>query len=171
MTILEAVKGRYSVRRYKNQPVNEKDLMTILESARWSQSAKNIQNWKYVVVRDKSVRQKLMTAAKGQQFVAEAPVVIVCCGLDPDYVMTCGQPAYSLDVAISMENMSLTAHELGLGTCWLGAFYEDEVKSVLGIPKTDVRVVGMLTLGYPGDSPNPKHRKSLNDIVCYEKWS
>ena len=96
--------------------------------------------------------------------------------------MTCGQYSYTLDVAIAMENMALVAYERGLGTCWLGAFYEDKVKNILSIPEDDVRVVGMLTLGYPTlestlrgkikkspVSPS-KNRHSLETIVKYEKW-
>ena len=98
-------------------------------------------------------------------------MVIVCCGMGVNYIMTCGQYAYALDVAIAMENMALTAHEAGLGTCWLGAFYEDEVKKILGIPRSDVRVVGMLTLGYPGVTAPGKRRKPLEEIVCNERWS
>ena len=117
------------------------------------------------------MRKKLSVAAKGQQFVGEAPVVIVCCGTSIDYIMTCGQAAYALNVAIAMENMALVAHELGLGTCWLGAFYEDQVKELLGIPGSDVRVVGMLTLGYPADQMRQKNRYPIEKIVNYERWS
>lgn len=85
--------------------------------------------------------------------------------------MTCGQHTYNLDVAIAMENMCLTAYELGLGTCWLGAFYEDQVKDLLGIPEDGVRVVGLLTIGYPAVQAPDKRREPLETIVRYEKWS
>ena len=84
--------------------------------------------------------------------------------------MTCGQHTYNIDVAIAMENMSLTAYELGLGTCWLGAFYEDQVKQLLGIPEDGVRVVGMLAIGYPDAKAPVKNRIPLETIVKYEKW-
>lgn len=170
MTILETIKGRFSVRSYLSEPVSEKDLATILEAARLSQSAKNLQDWRFIVVREKSKRQELSVAAKDQRFVAEAPVTIVCCGIGTDYVMTCGQHSYSLDVAIAMENMALTAHELGLGTCWLGAFYEDQVKNALSIPEEDVRVVGMLTIGRPAVQAPEKRRMAIDEIVMYDKW-
>ena len=170
MTVLEAIKGRYSVRSYLPKSVSEEDLAAVLEAARFSQSAKNIQNWRFVVVREESMRQKLSVAAKGQRFVREAPVVIVCCGTSTDYIMTCGQAAYTINVAIAMENMALVAHERGLGACWLGAFYEDQVKSLVGIPGDDIRVVGMLTLGYPADKPRAKSRYPHDVIVNYERW-
>ena len=171
MTVLEAIKGRFSVRKYTSEPVSDSDLATILEAARFSQSAKNFQDWRFIVVKDEAMRKKLVPAARNQSFVAEAPVVIVCCGINIDYVMTCGQHTYNLDVAIAMENMSLTAYELNLGTCWLGAFYEDQVKELLGIPEDDVRIVGMMTIGHPSVQASPKNREPLETIIRNEKWS
>ena len=171
MTVLEAIKGRFSVRRYTSEPVSDSDLATILEAARFSQSAKNFQDWRFIVVKDEAMRRKLVPAARNQEFVAEAPVVIVCCGINIDYVMTCGQHTYNLDVAIAIENISLTAHELNLGTCCLGAFYEDQVKDLLGIPEEGVRIVGMMTIGHPAVKAPPKNREPLETIVRYEKWS
>jgi len=170
MTVLEAIKSRFSVRKYQTKPVEEHFIASILEAARFSQSAKNLQNWHFIVVRDATTRRCLMEAAKGQAFVAEAPVVIVCCGTHTEYVLSCGQYGYSLNVAIAMENMALVAHELGLGTCWVGSFYEDRVKECLGIPAEGIRVVGMLTLGYPAVSMPPKNRHPLESIVKYERW-
>ncbi len=171
MTVLEAIKGRFSVRKYTSEPVSDSDLATILEAARFSQSANNFQDWRFIVVRDDDMRRILVPAARNQSFITAAPVLIVCCGLNIDYVMTCGQYAYNLDVAIAMENMSLTAHELNLGTCWLGAFYEDQVKELLGIPKEGVRIVGLMTIGHPAVQATPKKREALETIVRYEKWS
>jgi len=171
MSILDTIKGRFSVRSYEEKPLSDNDLLKVLEAARYAQSAKNLQDWRFIVVRDGKTRNDLAVAAKGQRFVAEAPVVIVCCGIGTEYVMTCGQHSYPIDVAIAMENMALTAHEMGLGTCWLGAFYEDKAKEALGIPKQDIRVVGMLTLGHPAAIAPLKRRKELDEIVMYEKWS
>jgi nitroreductase len=171
MDVRDAIRGRFSVRSYSAEGVSEEDLSAVLESARLSPSAKNRQDWRFVVVRNPAMRKKLAEAAKGQMFVGEAPAVIVCCGIDIDYIMTCGQPSYPIDVAIAMENMALTAHELGLGVCWLGAFYEHRVKELLGIPKENVRVVGMLTLGHPAVQSPPKRREPLETIVRYERWS
>lgn len=70
-----------------------------------------------------------------QKFVAEAPVVIAACAaVDTDYVMMCGQLAYPIDTAIAADHMTLQAVEEGLGTCWIGAFHEERVKQLLGIP-------------------------------------
>lgn len=171
MTVLDAVKGRFSVRSYTSQPVSDSDLSQILEAARFSQSAKNFQDWRFVVVKDESMKQKLVPACRNQHFVAEASVVIACCGINIEYVMTCGQNTYNLDVAIAMENMALVAHELNLGACWLGAFYEDQVKALLGIPVDGVRIVGLLAIGHPAVHAPQKKREPLETIVRYETWS
>jgi len=170
MSVLDTIRERYSVRKYKADEVSGEDLKAVLEAARLSQSAKNLQEWRFVVVRDPRTRKQLVPACRGQEFVAEAPVVLACCGTNVDYVMACGQHAYSLDVAIAMENMSLAAHERGLGTCWMGSFYEDKVKAILGIPEVGIRIVGMMVLGHPATNAPPKNRRPLEDIVMYERW-
>ncbi|MBN1780667.1 nitroreductase family protein [bacterium] len=169
MNIEDAVRKRQSVRKYSEKDVEEDKLNLVLEAARLSPSAKNRQARKFVLVRDVQMRRKLAVAAKNQMFVADAPVVIACCGTDPGYVMTCGQSADAIDVAIAVDHMTLTAVSLGLGTCWIGAFYQDEVKKLLNIPE-NVQVVELLTLGYPAESEFKTHRKSLNDIVYFESW-
>lgn len=170
MTVLDAIKTRFSVRRYQSAPLAEDDLSAILEAARFSQSAKNRQEWRLIVVRDGRTRERLAVAAKEQAFVAAAPAIIVCCGVGLDYVMTCGQPSYPIDIAIAMENMALAAWERGVGSCWLGAFHEDQVKNILGIPEDGVRVTGMLTLGYPAMEAPVRNRLPLGETVRFERW-
>lgn len=169
MALLKQIEQRYSVRSYRQQPVEKEKLATVLEAARLAPSANNKQEWRFVVVQDAAIRQKLCVAANNQRFVGEAPVVIVCCSVQSDYIMRCGQPAYPIDVAIAMEHMALQAVEEGLGTCWVGSFYEDQVKAILGIPAA-VRVVELMTLGYPADKSRAKSRLGLEQIICYDRW-
>ena len=170
MTVMEAVRARKSVRAFEKRPVEDNKLNSVLEAARLAPSASNRQEWRFVVVRNEATRAKLAKAAKGQQFVGEAPVVIACCAETDAHVMTCGQQCYPIDVAIAIDHMTLTAVELGLGTCWIGAFSEPDVKSVLGIPE-DIRVVELLPLGYPADpAPKDKNRHPMDEIVSWEKW-
>ncbi|HEC69523.1 MAG TPA: nitroreductase [Candidatus Omnitrophica bacterium] len=169
MDIFEAIKKRRSIRKYKDKQVEEEKILKILESARLAPSAKNLQEWRFIVVRDKEKRKKLSEAARNQKFVEEAPVVIVCCAETDEYRMTCGQLSYPIDVAIAVEHMVLTAVEEGLGTCWIGAFYEDRVKEILNIPE-EIKVVELLTLGYPDEEPPSRSRLSLEDIVKWENW-
>ena len=170
MDVYEAIRKRKSVRRYKDKDVEQEKLMRILEAARLAPSASNKQEWRFVVVQDKEKRQKLSEAARGQKFVAEAPVVIACCAETDYHEMTCGQLCYPIDVSIAIDHMTLVAVEEELGTCWIGAFYENKVKDILSIPD-DIRVVELLTLGYPtDDSIKEKSRLPLERIVKWKKW-
>lgn len=171
MNVMETIKKRCSVRSYQNRPVEREKVNKVLEAARLAPSASNRQEWRFVVVQDRDIRQRLMKAAKNQIFVGEAPVVIACCAKTDNHIMTCGQMCYPIDMAIAIEHMALEATEEGLGTCWVGAFYEDQVKEILGIPQ-NVRVVELLVLGYP-DKPSSAHkdRLSIEEIVMHERWS
>lgn len=168
MELMDAVRGRRSVRCYLEQSVEEEKLDAVLEAGRLAPSARNMQDWKFIVVRDQATRQKLAKAARDQQFVGEAPVVIAACGTS-DLVMTCGQPAYAIDVAIAVDHMTLAAQSLGLGTCWIGAFYEDQVREILGVP-ANIRVVALLPLGYPAEQARATPRKSQAEVVSYDHW-
>lgn len=169
MELIEAIKGRRSIRAYEASPVDRKKLLQVLDAGRLAPSSRNEQEWKFVVVQDKARIEKLYHACREEQFVIEAPVVIAACGTKPDHVMRCGQHAYPIDVSIAVTHMILRAEDLGLGTCWLGAFYEDKVKEALGIPP-GVRVVALVTLGNPRYKPQPTSRKSLEEIVCFDRW-
>ena len=169
MQLMEAIKRRRSVRSYQDRAVEEEKLLRVLEAGRLAPSARNMQDLKFVVVRDQDLRRKLAEAARNQEFVGQAPVLIAACGTS-DYVMTCGQLTYPIDVSIAVDHMTLAAVEEGLGTCWIGAFYEDTVKEILQIPQS-IRVVALLPLGYPAaEQAKPTPRKSLKEIVAYDKW-
>jgi nitroreductase len=169
MDVFEAVKARRSIRNYQNVEVEEEKLQRILEVARLAPSAANRQQWKFLVVKNKETREKLVEAAHGQQMVAQAPVFVVACSTESEHVMPCGQLAYTVDLSIAVSFMILEAQELGLGTCWLGAFSEDAFKEILGIPD-DVRIVAAFTLGYADEDPDPRPRKSIDEITRYERY-
>jgi nitroreductase len=169
MEVMEAIRTRRSVRSYLNKPVEDETLNRVLEAARLAPSANNRQEGRYVAVRDQETRHLLSIAAEGQGFVAEAPAVIACCAAESSHVMSCGQPAYTVDLSIAVDHMTLAATSLGLGTCWIGAFDEDRVREILGIPAS-VRVVALMALGYPKHASNPGPRKPFNEIVHQEKW-
>jgi len=169
MDVYEAIKTRRSVRAYQEKDIPEDVLKRILEAARLAPSAGNRQQWKFIVVRDPELRKKLVPAANNQQFVGQAPVIIVAVALEPDRVMSCEVPAYAVDLAIAVDHITLAATAEGLGTCWIGAFSQSEVKKVLDIP-AHYKVVTLIPLGYPADSPRIKSRKSLEEIVCYDTF-
>ena len=170
MNVYEAIRARRSVRAYRDKPVPQEVLTQILDAARMAPSGGNRQPWKFVVVTDNETRKKMAEAANNQGFVAEAPVVIAAIGLDPGRIMSCGIPGDPVDVAIAIAHITLAAVEEGLGTCWIGAFSQAKVCQVLQIPAS-FKVNGLLILGYPADSPRLKSRKSLEEIVCHEKFS
>lgn len=169
MDVKTAIRTRRSIRAYDAREVEEEKLVRILESGRLSPSASNRQERRFIVIKDASTRKALSEAAKNQKFLADAPVVIAACSVEKEYVMSCGQLAYPIDTAIAVDHMTLAAVEEGLGTCWIGAFDEKKVKELLNIPD-DIRVVTLLPLGYPSDTPRPTPRKGLDEIVMREKW-
>lgn len=169
MNVKKAIKNRYSVRSYKDKEIPQEKLELVLEAGRLAPSGHNSQEWKFIVVTDEDTRQKLARAAKGQDFVAEAPVVIAAVGTDPDHIMSCGVPAYAVDVAIAVDHMTLQATEVGLGTCWIGAFDQKEVKNVISMPE-DCKVVALLPLGYPESKPGKKSRKDFEQVISFEEF-
>lgn len=169
MDIFEAISKRYSCRAYQDRPVEADKLNKILEAARLAPSAKNLQEWRFVVVTDTALRQRLCVAANNQAFVGQAPVVIVACCV-VDHVMRCGQPVGPIDIAIALEHIALQAAGLGLGTCWIGSFFPDQVRAILGIP-TSVSVIELMTLGYPAIEQGPRKRESLESVVCTNRWA
>jgi nitroreductase len=171
MSVLEIIRDRRSVRRFRGDPVPEETLARVLEAARLAPSAKNIQPWKFVVVRDRATKIGLAKAAFEQNFISEADIVIAACGFPERAYSRQGRymNSWPIDLAIAFEHIILQASEEGLGTCWIGAFDETAVKAVLGVPE-NVRVMAMTPLGWPAESPPPRGRKPLSEIVSYDRY-
>jgi len=169
MDVFSAIQTRRSIRKYSTRPVEDEKLNKVLEAARLAPSARNLQDWKFIVVRDEEIRSKLLDAVKGRDFIVKAPVIIVACSTEPEGIMACGQYKYTIDLSIAMSFIMLEAHEQGLGTCWIGNFDEQKVKEVLGIPER-VRAAVVMPLGYPDESPDQRYRKSIDEIVCYDMY-
>jgi len=169
MDVVDAIQQRFSVRKFKSYELEDSKLDRVMEAARLAPSARNLQEWRFVVVRDAQMREALSDAANGQQFVAQAPAVIVACAVTDEHVMSCGLQCFPIDVSIAMAYITLQAVEEGLGTCWVGAFNADKVADLLGIPK-DVIVVGLMPIGYPDAEAPPKKRMSLGEIMMEERW-
>ncbi len=168
MTVLEAIKNRYSCRNYLDKAIEKEKLDHVLEAARLAPSAKNLQDWRFVFVTDKAQKRKLAEAANNQTFFEKAGAIIIAC-TNSDYVMRCGQPAGVIDVAIALEHICLEATALGLATCWIGSFYPEKVKAITGIPD-DIAIVELMTIGYPSDKPGSPRREPVEKIACFESW-
>jgi nitroreductase len=168
MELNDAIQKRYSCREYQNKPIDKKKINKILESARLAPSAKNIQDWRFIVVTDPTTKQQLAKAAAEQMFIADASAIIVACSAS-QHVMRCGHRIGPIDVAIALEHIALAATAAGLATCWIGAFYPDQVRKVIAIPE-DIQIIELMPIGYPADQPRAKKREPLENILCYEAW-
>ena len=168
MTVLEAIRRRYSCRAYQERSVEQEKLDQIFEAARLAPSANNIQDWRFVVVTDKEKKKQVADTTNRPKVFEKAGAIIVACS-NIDYVMRCGQSVGPIDVAIALEHICLQATELGLGTCWIGSFEPDKVRAILDIP-ADIAVIELMALGYPADERGEPEREPIEKIVCYEKW-
>ena len=157
----EVVEKRRSIRRYKSTPVPKEKILRVLEAARVAPSAGHRQPWHFIVVEDKETIRKLAKS----EWAAEAPVMIVGLADEP------ASPGWCLnDLGIALEHIVLAATNLGLGTCWMGQTGREEmIKSLLGIPD-NFKVVAVVPMGVPDETPSPKERKSLDAIVSWEKY-
>jgi nitroreductase len=171
MDIYETIRERTSVRAYRQDEIEESKIDRILEAARLAPSGKNGQPWTFIVVRNEETRKKLVPACKNQAFIGEAPVVIVACGHEERAYQKMGGYWNStpVDIGIALEHLMLAAAAEGLGTCWIGAFIESDVRDILGIPE-DVKVVALTPVGYPAAEKTHRPRKSLEEIIMNERW-
>ena len=169
MEFKEVIRKRESVRSFLDKPIPDEKLRNVLEAARLAPSGSNRQDMKLIVVRDAKKRESLAHAAHSQHFVGEAPVVIVAVSTNPERMMSCGVPSHPVDLAIAVDHMTLSAVDEGLGTCWIGLFSQEQVKSILGIPDK-YKAVTLFPLGFPKKETGFKSRKPLGDIVCYESF-
>ena len=170
-TLMELIETRRSIRSYKDQEIEEDKLNYVLQAFRKAPSAKNLQPWKLVVIKNKKILKDIAIACNNQTFMEEAPVIIAACAKEEEaYGMMGGyMNSYPIDIAIALEHLILAATEKGLGTCWIGAFKEQLVKDILGVPE-NVRVVALTPLGYPAREASVRGRKPLTEIISYDKY-
>jgi len=161
--VFEVIAKRRSIRKYVPLPVPFEKLQKVLGAAQAAPSASNRQEYKLIVVTDQETKERLVHAASDQGFLAEAGAVLVACATDTS------RRWHAIDAAIAVDHMTLAAAAEGLGTCWIGAFDEGAVKSILGVPEA-VKVVMLLTLGVPAEEGRPRRHKTLDELVINEKW-
>lgn len=178
---MDEIDMRRSIRQYLDKPVEDERIRQLLESARLAPSGSNNQPWQFIVVRSDERRRKLSEVAHNQKWMLTAPVFIVCvadirCRIPGEMPLSLTEesPQEELkqiirDTAIATENLLLEAHHLGLGTCWIAWFRQEDIRPVLNIP-SDKYVCGIITVGYPAETPGPRPRKPLESMVRYEKW-
>jgi nitroreductase len=199
LTTREAIEKRRSIRKFKPDPVPDEVLAELLDAARLAPSGCNAQPWRFRVVRDGETKRKLALAAFDQPFIADAPVVLVCCADIKGYLegMVAGTedlgkigavedrvvkiilhasdkmkempleqvgPRIAMNVAIAVEHIALRALDFGLGSCWIRLIDEQAIKGIFGWDE-NIYVVALLPLGYPGETPAPRKRRALEEIL------
>jgi nitroreductase len=152
------IEKRYSARAYESKPVENEKLQQVLNAARLAPTGGNRQYFKLVVMHTADRRDDMLRIYNKEWF-AQSPIVIAACAA----------PDYKLNIGIVMDHLILAATELGLGTCWIGAFNRDAAREILQLPD-DIEPIILTTLGYAADSLRPKKRKSLDELVRYEQW-
>ena len=189
MDVFEAIKGRRSIRHYKPDPLDDKTVQAVLEAAHWAPSWSNMQCWRFIVVRDATTKSRIAdtlgkvtvdgelveNAAAGA--IRQAPVLIVVCaelgkaGYRPDGALASdkGQHWYIFDIALAVQNLTLAAYALGLGTVIIGGFDSAQVGKLLGVPD-GLTVVTMTPLGIPDHRGQVSPRKALSEVLFHEQY-
>jgi nitroreductase len=179
--MLKEITTRRSIRKYTDKPVDDEIILTLLESARLAPSGSNTQPWRFIVIKSEETRKRLAAASHNQNWMVSAPVHIVCagdirCRISEDTAVELYENSPLVeakqiirDTAIAVEHMVLTAERLGLGTCWVADFTQEDIRPVVNIPE-DKYIICVLTVGYPAEQPKARPRKKLEEIIHYEKW-
>jgi len=188
MDVFEAIKTRRSIRKYKPDPVSDEDLQKVLEAAHWAPSWANTQCWRFIVVRNPDIKAQVAGTLMKVQFsddliknvatdaITQAPVLIVACaqkgnaGYNRDGTAVTNKDDWLLfDVALSVQNLTLAAWGMGMGTVIVGAFDAEKAAKILDVPD-GYTVVTMTPLGYPDHTGQAPPRKELTDIIYTDKY-
>jgi len=179
MDLMEAIKGRRSIRKYKAEPVSEEALQKVIEAVRWSPSWANTQCWEVIIARDPKMKSQLANTLTltnpARSSMTEAPLVVVLCGKKGISGFKKGEAAtvrgdwLLFDTGIAMQTICLAAHDLGLGTVIVGLFDHKKAEEILGVAP-DVEVVAMTPLGYPAAEGSVRKRKEFSEFVFYDRY-
>jgi nitroreductase len=169
MELLPEINARIATRKFKPDPISKEAVESILEAGRLAPSAKNRQAWRFIVIQNPDLRMTIQDAAFGQEYIGSAPCTFAVCTTNVDYKMPNGQLSYPVDLGIAGAFMCLQATSLGLGSCFVTIFDEQQVKTALSVPYS-MRVVILLTVGFADEQPERAPRFPLSRIVSYDHW-
>ena len=173
MDALDAIKSRVSVRKFESKPIPRPVLFRILDSARWAPSAGNLQSWEFVIVEDASIRKKVADACLKQQWIAEAPTVVVVCADTERSAFTYGERGkyfYSIvDTATAIENLLIAATSEGIGSCAVAGFEDNTLRLAIGLPEA-IAPIAVIPLGYAAEKPSHPQRADLSDILHFDRY-
>jgi len=165
MTFIENMYSRRSIRKFTDEPVSEELLFKILEAGRLSPSATNTQPWHFIVARDRKEKEAC-TFGGFNRFAVDASFVVVGVYNKSEAVME----RYSLmDVTIALQSMVIAGWAQGVGSCWMGAFDENNLRKTINLP-ADARIVGAIAFGMPAETPKQPPKKTLDEIVHFDRW-
>lgn len=179
--MMESIESRRSIRKYEQKPVDDEILVQMLEAGILAPSGSNTQPWHYIVIKSAEMKKKIAETSHNQEWMLSAPVYIVCVADVRSRIMDAGEiyidenseleevKQIIRDTSISMENIVLAAAGLGIGTCIVAWFRQEEIRPVLNIP-SDKYVVAVITAGYAAEAPKPRPRKKVNEVLHYEQW-
>jgi nitroreductase len=173
MEVFDCIRTRRSIRKYKDKPVPWEMVVEIMQAGKYAPFAGNVFNAKFIVIKNDEKRTAIAEACVQQYWMQDAPIHIVVCG-EPEkadrFYGTRGVRLYTIQgCAAAVENMLLTAHSLGLGSCWVGAFDEEEIRRLCNLPET-VNVQAIVTIGYADEVPTPPPKYRIEHAMFFEKW-
>jgi nitroreductase len=180
MEFKDVIEGRKSVRSFQKIPVEKEIINEILDCARLAPSWMNKQCWQFIVITDVECIKEIAKTGIINRWLRQVPVIIIACA-DPQLSGENNKiPYFVVDTAIAIEHIVLAATNMGLGTCWIGSYDENKIKTLLEIPPR-IRIVALTALGYPNEKASigeqgrkilirSTQRKSLNEITHWERW-
>jgi nitroreductase len=179
MDVIEAIKNRRSIRKYKAEPPSREDISAVLEAGRWAPSWANTQCWEFIIIKDPETKEKLAATVPeinpARPAFTQAQVIIVACAQKKKSGCFKGEPATDkgdwlmFDTALALQNLTLAAHARGLGTVHVGLFDSEKVEEILQVP-SGVTVVELLPLGYPDEEARIPSRKAIDSFVFHESY-
>jgi nitroreductase len=161
---IEALKGRRSIRAYEDKPIPKEIVEEIIDTARLAPTSNNIQPWEFIVVTDNDVREKIADLTDYGKFIAQAGACVV--------VFSKNVKHYLEDGSAATENILIAAHAFGLGTCWVAGYkkdYAEPIRQRLGVPD-GYKLVALISLGYPAEAAEPHDKRSLSEVLHWEKY-
>lgn len=173
MDVIEAIKNRRSTRAFTNETVSREEVEQLIDAARYAPSAGNIQPWEFIIIREPKIKKSVAHAALDQTFIEQAPVAIVVCADTAKSGRGYGSRGTNLyciqDTAAAIQNILLSAQALGLATCWIGSFDENQVKEILDLPNA-IRPVAVIPLGHSAAGGRTRPRRTVEEIIHYETY-
>ncbi len=172
MDCLTAIFSRKSIRRFKKDDISDEIILKLIKAGNAAPSAGNLQARDFIIVRNEETKLKLAVSSFRQMFIAEAPVIVVVVA---NYLRSMkvygdrGRIYAEQDSAAAIQNILLAAHAMGLSSVWIGAYDDEKISEILGIPSY-ARPAAILPIGYPAEDPRPRRRYELEDITHWERW-